>query len=193
VGSVAKYEGAGAQLNWFLPAGLVPVVGWAATACEVTLAIRPADRLAAHWVAFVAGILLTAFAVMITVALGPQSPSTTLCRPRRGGVPVGRTDVHDESSNRAGVCQTCECGLISGSVKYDPEPLSRGGRNLLIYCSPQEDVVVDIARNPNLKAKMEFSRKRLPRRRAALFMLRVVSRLVRPEFLVVIEIVAAKA
>jgi ferredoxin len=31
--------------------------------------------------------------------------------------------VHDESSNGAGVCRTCACGLISGSVKYDPEPL----------------------------------------------------------------------
>ena len=41
--------------------------------------------------------------------------------------------------------------MISGSVKYDPEPLE------------------------------------------PVFMLRVVSRLVRPEFLVVIEIVAAKA
>src|SRR6478609_8284990 len=33
-GSVPKYEEYVAQLNSFLPAGLVPVVGWAATACE---------------------------------------------------------------------------------------------------------------------------------------------------------------
>ena len=38
-GSVPKYQEYVAQLNWFLPAGLVPVVGWAATACEVMLAI----------------------------------------------------------------------------------------------------------------------------------------------------------
>ena len=30
-GSVPKYQEYVAQLNWFLPAGLVPVVGWAAT------------------------------------------------------------------------------------------------------------------------------------------------------------------
>ena len=60
--------------NWFLPAGLVPVVGWAATACEVTLAIGLLIGWRLHWVAFVAGILLTAFAVMMAVALGPKSP-----------------------------------------------------------------------------------------------------------------------
>jgi uncharacterized membrane protein YphA (DoxX/SURF4 family) len=60
--------------NWFLPSGLVPVVGWAATACEVTLAIGLLIGWRLHWVAFVAGILLTAFAVMMAVALGPKSP-----------------------------------------------------------------------------------------------------------------------
>ena len=73
-GSVPKYEEYVAQLNWFLPAGLVPVVGWAATACEVMLAIGLLIGWRLHWVAFVAGILLTAFAVMMAVALGPKPP-----------------------------------------------------------------------------------------------------------------------
>jgi uncharacterized membrane protein YphA (DoxX/SURF4 family) len=73
-GSVPKYEEYVAQLNWFLPAGLVPVVGWAATACEVTLAIGLLIGWRLHWVAFLAGILLTAFAVMMAVALGPKPP-----------------------------------------------------------------------------------------------------------------------
>jgi ferredoxin-NADP reductase len=47
---------------------------------------------------------------------------------------------------RTGVCHTCECGLILGSVEYDPEPLERpAAGNLLICCSrPQEDLVIDI-------------------------------------------------
>src|SRR5262249_36622127 len=73
-GSVPKYEEYVAQLNWFLPAGLVPVVGWAATACEVTLAIGLLIGWRLHWVAFAAGILLTTFAVVMAVALGPKSP-----------------------------------------------------------------------------------------------------------------------
>ncbi len=73
-GSVPKYQEYVAQLNWFLPAGLVPVVGWAATACEVMLAIGLLIGWRLHWVAFVAGILLTTFAVMMAVALGPKPP-----------------------------------------------------------------------------------------------------------------------
>jgi hypothetical protein len=49
-------------------------------------------------------------------------------------------------SCRTGVCHTCECGLVSGSVKYDPEPLEPpAAGNLLICCSrPREDLVIDI-------------------------------------------------
>jgi ferredoxin-NADP reductase/MOSC domain-containing protein YiiM len=55
-------------------------------------------------------------------------------------------DVPVRWSCRTGVCHTCECGLISGSVKYDPEPLEPpAAGNLLICCSrPQEDLAIDI-------------------------------------------------
>jgi ferredoxin-NADP reductase/MOSC domain-containing protein YiiM len=55
-------------------------------------------------------------------------------------------DVRVRWSCRTGVCHTCECGLISGSVKYDPEPLEPpADGNLLICCSrPREDLVIDI-------------------------------------------------
>jgi ferredoxin-NADP reductase/ferredoxin len=55
-------------------------------------------------------------------------------------------DVPVRWSCRTGVCHTCECGLISGSVTYGPEPLEPAAvGNLLICCSrPQEDVVIDI-------------------------------------------------
>jgi ferredoxin-NADP reductase/MOSC domain-containing protein YiiM len=55
-------------------------------------------------------------------------------------------DVPVRWSCRAGVCHTCECGLISGEVKYDPEPLGvPAAGNLLICCSrPQEDTVIDL-------------------------------------------------
>jgi ferredoxin-NADP reductase len=55
-------------------------------------------------------------------------------------------DVPVRWSCRTGVCHTCECGLISGSVTYDPEPLEPpAAGNVLICCArPQEDVVIDI-------------------------------------------------
>jgi ferredoxin-NADP reductase/MOSC domain-containing protein YiiM len=55
-------------------------------------------------------------------------------------------DVPVRWSCRTGVCHTCECGLISGSVKYDPQPLELpAAGNLLTCCSrPEEDVVIDM-------------------------------------------------
>jgi ferredoxin-NADP reductase/MOSC domain-containing protein YiiM len=55
-------------------------------------------------------------------------------------------DVPVRWSCRTGVCHTCECGLISGSVGYDPEPLEPpAAGNLLICCSrPREGLVIDI-------------------------------------------------
>ena len=55
-------------------------------------------------------------------------------------------DVPVRFSCRSGVCHVCECGLISGSVKYDPDPLAPpAAGNLLICCSrPQEDLAIDI-------------------------------------------------
>ncbi len=55
-------------------------------------------------------------------------------------------DVPVRWACRTGVCHTCECGLISGSVKFDPDPLEPpAAGNLLICCArPQEDLVIDI-------------------------------------------------
>lgn len=55
-------------------------------------------------------------------------------------------DVPTRWSCRTGVCHTCECGLVSGEVAYDPEPLDRPAEgNLLVCCSrPVRDVVVDL-------------------------------------------------
>jgi ferredoxin-NADP reductase/MOSC domain-containing protein YiiM len=55
-------------------------------------------------------------------------------------------DVPVRWSCRTGVCHTCEGGLISGSVAYDPEPLEPPAQgNLLVCCSkPQDDVVIDL-------------------------------------------------
>lgn len=55
-------------------------------------------------------------------------------------------DVPVRWSCRTGVCHSCECGLISGLVDYDPEPLEPpAAGNLLICCArPRDDVVIDI-------------------------------------------------
>lgn len=55
-------------------------------------------------------------------------------------------DVPVRWSCRAGVCHSCESGLVSGEVVYGPEPLDHpADGNVLICCSqPVRDVVVDL-------------------------------------------------
>jgi len=55
-------------------------------------------------------------------------------------------DVPVRWSCRTGVCHTCESGLISGTVSYEPEPLDPASEgNLLICCAqPQGDVAIDL-------------------------------------------------
>ena len=55
-------------------------------------------------------------------------------------------DVPVRWSCRTGVCHSCESGLVSGSIAYDPEPLDPPAEgNVLICCSrPRGDVVIDI-------------------------------------------------
>jgi len=55
-------------------------------------------------------------------------------------------DVPVRWSCRTGVCHTCESGLVSGTVVYEPEPLDKpADGNLLVCCSqPIRDVVIDL-------------------------------------------------
>ena len=55
-------------------------------------------------------------------------------------------DVPMRWACRTGVCHSCETGLVSGSVAYDPDPLDPPAEgNVLTCCSrPRGDVVIDI-------------------------------------------------
>jgi ferredoxin len=51
-------------------------------------------------------------------------------------------DVSVKWSCRTGVCHTCECALIGGSVLYDPQPLEPPAQgNVLICCARPETIV----------------------------------------------------
>jgi ferredoxin-NADP reductase len=55
-------------------------------------------------------------------------------------------DVPVQWSCRTGVCHTCECSLIGGTVNYEPDPLEPPAMgNILICCSkPSEGLEVDL-------------------------------------------------
>lgn len=55
-------------------------------------------------------------------------------------------DVPVRWSCRTGVCHSCESGLVSGAVVYEPEPLDQPAEgNVLVCCArPLRDVVIDL-------------------------------------------------
>ncbi len=63
-----------AALNWFLPAGLVPIVGWVATLGELGFAIALLVGWRLTWVANASGLLLLLFALAMTISEGIKSP-----------------------------------------------------------------------------------------------------------------------
>lgn len=73
-GNVEKYEEYVALLNWFLPAALIPVVGWAATAAEVIIALGLLVGWQLRWFALAGALLLTTFAVTMVAGVGPKAP-----------------------------------------------------------------------------------------------------------------------
>ncbi|MCV7176177.1 MOSC and FAD-binding oxidoreductase domain-containing protein [Mycolicibacterium sphagni] len=90
--------------------------------------------------------------------MGPPGPGPVVQFARSGlSVPWGppsatllefaeTCDVPTRWSCRTGVCHNCETALLSGTVRYDPEPLERPAEgNILICCSqPCETVVIDL-------------------------------------------------
>jgi ferredoxin-NADP reductase/MOSC domain-containing protein YiiM/ferredoxin len=56
------------------------------------------------------------------------------------------SDVPAQWSCRTGVCHTCECALIGGAVRYQPDPLEPPATgDVLICCStPSGDVEIDL-------------------------------------------------
>jgi len=55
-------------------------------------------------------------------------------------------DVSVRWSCRTGVCHTCESGLVSGTVTYQPEPLQPPADGSLLICcaKPKEEIVLDL-------------------------------------------------
>jgi ferredoxin-NADP reductase/MOSC domain-containing protein YiiM len=55
-------------------------------------------------------------------------------------------DIPVRWSCRTGVCHSCESGLVSGAVVYEPEPLDKpADGNVLVCCSrPIHDIVIDL-------------------------------------------------
>jgi putative oxidoreductase len=63
-----------AKLNWFAPKPVIPALAWAATSGEIVVASGLLIGWQLRWVALAGGLLLSSFAVTMTIALGIKAP-----------------------------------------------------------------------------------------------------------------------
>ncbi len=73
-GNYARFVDYTAKLDWFLPAAMIPAVALIATAAEALFGLLLVLGWKTRITAFLSGVLLTAFALAMTVALGAKAP-----------------------------------------------------------------------------------------------------------------------
>jgi putative oxidoreductase len=73
-GNFANFTRYTAQVNSFLPAGIIPFVAWAATGAETLLGILLIFGLWPRWVSLGSAILLAMFGTAMAISFGVKSP-----------------------------------------------------------------------------------------------------------------------
>jgi len=73
-GNYARFVDYTAKLDWFLPAAMIPAIALIATAAEALFGLLLVLGWKTRITAFLSGVLLTAFALAMTVALGAKAP-----------------------------------------------------------------------------------------------------------------------
>jgi len=73
-GNYARFVDYTAKLDWFLPAAMIPAVALIATAAEALFGLLLVLGWKTRITAFLSGVLLTAFALAMTVPLGAKAP-----------------------------------------------------------------------------------------------------------------------
>jgi uncharacterized membrane protein YphA (DoxX/SURF4 family) len=73
-GSYARFVNYTAQLNWFLPAAMIPVLATIATAAETLFGLLLVLGWKTRVTALLSGVLLITFALTMTMALGVKAP-----------------------------------------------------------------------------------------------------------------------
>ena len=63
-----------AELNWFLPAAIIPALSWTTTVLETLLAVALLVGWQIRWISLASALLLSSFALTMTVALGLKAP-----------------------------------------------------------------------------------------------------------------------
>ena len=73
-GNYARFVDYTAKLNWFLPVAMIPALAIIATAAETLFGLLLVLGWKTRMTALLSGVLLTTFALTMTMALGVQAP-----------------------------------------------------------------------------------------------------------------------
>jgi uncharacterized membrane protein YphA (DoxX/SURF4 family) len=73
-GDYGRFVSYTAKLNWFLPAAMIPALAMISTAAETLFGLLLVLGLKTRITALLSGVLLTAFALTMTLALGVKAP-----------------------------------------------------------------------------------------------------------------------
>ena len=73
-GNFARFVDYTAKLNWFLPAAMIPALAMIVTAAETLFGLLLVLGWKTRITALLSGVLLTAFALTMTMALGVKAP-----------------------------------------------------------------------------------------------------------------------
>ena len=73
-GNYARFVAYTAKLNWFLPAAMIPALAIIATGAETLFGLLLVLGWKTRTIAFLSGVLLTIFALAMTMALGIKAP-----------------------------------------------------------------------------------------------------------------------
>ncbi len=73
-GNYGRFVAYAAKLNWFLPAAMIPTLAMMATAAETLFGVLLVLGWKTRITALLSGVLLTAFALTMTMTLGVKAP-----------------------------------------------------------------------------------------------------------------------
>jgi uncharacterized membrane protein YphA (DoxX/SURF4 family) len=73
-GNYARFVAYTAKLNWFLPAAIIPLLAIISTAAEILFGLLLVLGWKTRTIALLSGVLLTSFALTMTMALGVKAP-----------------------------------------------------------------------------------------------------------------------
>ena len=73
-GDFPRFVAYTAKLNWFLPSAAMPALAWVATAGETLLGVALVLGVFTRITAFLSGLLLLSFALLMTFASGLKTP-----------------------------------------------------------------------------------------------------------------------